>query len=80
MAFLSPIGDASLMGVSVRESDGTVNYRQIFNSGFNIVYLRSSSGADYTDCRLAANYSAATAAGLTVGFYHFLTARNTDKH
>ena len=79
MAYISPIGDAALMAVSVRESDGSVNYTQVFNNGFTIVYLRASSGADYTDCRLGTNYTAAVKAGLSVGFYHYLTARTVEE-
>lgn len=73
--FLSPLGNATLMGVSVQESDGTIDYERVRRAGFSIVYLRASSGADYADCRLKANVDAANRTELEVGFFHVLTAR-----
>ena len=73
--FLSPLGDASLLGATVRESDGNVNFTRVHDARISILYLRATSGADYVDCKLNANYAAATKAELDVGFLHYLTAR-----
>lgn len=72
---ISPLGTASLRGVTVRESDGAVDYAAVKADGFSIVYFRATAGASYADCRLDASLKAAQAAGLTVGFLHYLTAR-----
>ena len=72
---LSPLGTASLRGVTVRESDGAVNYAAVKADGFSIVYFRATAGASYADCRLDPSLTAARKAGLTVGFLHYLTAR-----
>ena len=46
---LSPLGTASLRGVTVRESDGAVNYAAVKADGFSIVYFRATAGASYAD-------------------------------
>lgn len=76
---LPPLGDARYQGVIVHESDGTIDFDRLREAGFSIVYLRATSGADYVDCRLQANEQAAFAAGLEVGYYHYLTARTISE-
>ena len=73
--FLSPLGEATLLGATVRESDGIVNFTRVRDARITILYLRATSGADYVDCKLNANYASAVKAGLSVGFMHYLTAR-----
>ena len=73
--FLSPLGEATLLGATVRESDGIVNFTRVREARITILYLRATSGADYVDCKLNANYASAVKAGLSVGFMHYLTAR-----
>ena len=75
---LPPLGDASIQGVIVRESDGTVDFRQLRDDGFTTVYFRATAGDDYVDCRLNTNVRAATAAGFQIGYMHYLTARNVE--
>ena len=38
---LPPLGDAAIQGVIVRESDGTVDFRQLRDDGFTAVSFRS---------------------------------------
>lgn len=75
---LPPLGEASIQGVTVRESDGTVDFRQLRDDGFTTVYFRATAGDDYVDCRLNTNVRAATAAGFQIGYMHYLTARNAE--
>ena len=75
---LPPLGEASIQGVIVRESDGTVDFRQLRDDGFTAVYFRATAGDDYVDCRLNTNVRAATAAGFQIGYMHYLTARNAE--
>lgn len=72
---LPPLGNATIQGVTVREADGAVNFEKVRDAGFSTVYLRASAGDNYVDCRLNANARAAAAAGLDVGYTHYLTAR-----
>lgn len=75
---LPPLGNATIQGVSVREADGSVNFERLRDAGFSVVYLRATAGDDYVDCRLNANARAAAAAGLDVGYFHYLTARTPE--
>lgn len=76
---LQPLGDASIQAVTVRESDGTINFARLREDGFSAVYLRATAGDDYVDCRLNANARAAEEAGLKVGYLHYLTARTENQ-
>lgn len=76
---LPPVGEASIQGVIVRESDGSIDFNRIREAGFRIVYLRATSGTNYVDCRLQNNEQAAISAGLEVGYYHVLTARTVSE-
>ena len=58
---LPPLGDPSIQGVLVRESDGPVDFSLVREAGFTAVYFRATSGPTYVDCRLNANVSAALA-------------------
>ena len=73
---LPPLGEATIQGVTVRESDGAVNFARVKEAGFSAVYLRATAGDDYVDCRLNTNARAAASAGLEIGYAHYLTARN----
>ena len=75
---LPPLGDATIQAVTVRESDGAIDFARLREDGFTAVYLRATAGDDYVDCRLNANARAAAEAGLQVGYLHYLTAR-TEK-
>lgn len=76
---LPPLGDASIQAVTVRESDGTIDFARLREDGFTAVYLRATAGDDYVDCRLNTNSRAAAEAGLQIGFVHYLTARNENQ-
>lgn len=77
--YLSPLGDADIQGVTVRESDGTIDFQRLREDGFTAVYLRATAGDDYIDCRLNANAHAAAEAGMLIGFLHYLTARTVEE-
>lgn len=75
---LPPLGEASIQGVLVRESDGQVDFNRVRDAGFTAVYFRATSGPYYVDCRLNANIANAQAAGLDVGYAHYLTANTVE--
>lgn len=76
---LPPLGDASIQGITVRESDGTIDFARLREDGFTAVYLRATAGDDYVDCRLNTNARAAAEAGMQIGYLHYLTARTEDQ-
>ena len=75
---LPPLGEASIQGVTVREADGAIDFPQLREDGFTAVYLRATAGDDYVDCRLNTKSRAVAAAGMQLGYLHYLTARTVD--
>lgn len=76
---LPPLGDASIQAITVRESDGTIDFARLREDGFTAVYLRATAGDDYVDCRLNTNSRAAADAGYQIGYVHYLTARTEEQ-
>ena len=66
-------------GIDVSDWQGYINYASVRESGIEIVYIKSSQGSNIKDPYFEINYENAKANGLKVGFYHFLTATNTDQ-
>ncbi len=66
-------------GIDVSEYQGTINYNLVRDSGIEIVYIRSSEGTNFIDPYFRENYNNAKAAGLKVGFYHYVTSRSPSE-
>ena len=66
-------------GIDVSMWQGDIDFNKVAASGVDTVYIRSSLGCDYTDPYFAQNYERARAAGLNVGFYHYVTARTVSQ-
>ncbi len=66
-------------GIDVSNWQGYIDYREVKNSGIDVVYIKSSQGANIVDAYFRINYNNAKANGLKVGFYHFLTARSEEE-
>ena len=66
-------------GIDVSEWQGNINFEGVKNSGIEVVYIRASEGFNYTDTYYFKNYNGAKQYGLKVGFYHYVTARNTRR-
>ena len=75
--YLQPIGKVTHEGLDVSEFQGKIDWNRVRSDGKTAVYIRSSLGNDYIDARFEENYAGAKAAGLIVGFYHYVTAENT---
>lgn len=75
---LSPSSDSIYRGIDVSEFQGSIDYAAVKNAGIDVVYIRSSEGTNFIDPYFRTNYENAKANGLKVGFYHYVTARNTD--
>lgn len=66
-------------GIDVSQWQGDVDYAQVAAAGIRVVYIRSSLGGSYVDPYFEQNYQRAKAAGLSVGFYHYVTARSASQ-
>ena len=66
-------------GVDVSEWQGDIDFDAVRRSGVDIVYIRAGEGSNYTDAYLNQHYDGARAAGLKIGFYHYVTASNTEE-
>ena len=78
-AALAPADDNQFSGIDVSKWQGDIDFSRVAAQGIEAVYIRSSSGTDYQDPQFERNYESAKAAGLKVGFYHAMTARNTSE-
>lgn len=74
---ITPSSDPQYQGVDVSDWQGYIDYRQVRESGIQVVYIKASQGSNIKDPYFDINYENAKANGLKVGFYHFLTATNT---
>lgn len=66
-------------GIDVSMWQGDIDFERVAASGVDTVYIRSSLGSDYVDPYFQQNYDRARAAGLNVGFYHYVTARTVSQ-
>lgn len=69
----------AIEGIDISAWQGEIDFTKVKDSGVEIVYIRSSAGDSYVDEYFEINYEKAKEAGLDIGFYHFLTARNTEE-
>lgn len=76
---ITPSSEPRYQGVDVSDWQGYIDYRQVRESGIEVVYIKSSQGKNIKDPYFDINYENAKANGLKVGFYHFLTATNTGE-
>lgn len=65
-----------MKGIDIYSGNGNVDFNAVKASGVDIIYIKATEGITYTDITYKDFYSRAKAAGLKVGFYHFLRANN----
>ena len=68
--------DDTIAGIDVSKWQGEIDFNQVAASGVEIVYIRACYGASMVDEYFESNYAKARAAGLKIGFYHYITATN----
>lgn len=61
-------------GIDVSRWQGEIDFEAVAASGVEVVYIRASVGDSTVDPYFRRNYENARAAGLKIGFYHFLSA------
>ncbi len=71
--------DIRYQGIDVSDWQGYINYAEVKADGIDVVYIKSSQGNNIKDPYFDINYENAKNNGLKVGFYHFLTATNTQE-
>ncbi len=76
---ITPISNPKYNGIDVSDWQGYIDYSQVKQSGIEIVYIKASQGNNIKDPYFEINYENAKRNGLKVGFYHFLTATNTEE-
>lgn len=74
-----PSSNQIYQGIDVSNWQGNINFSAVRNSGIEVVYIKSSEGQSYIDPYFETNYNNAKANGLRVGFYHYVTATNTEE-
>ena len=75
---IPPSGGRQYRGIDISEFQGEIDFEEVRRSGIEAVYIRVSAG-EYTDEYFAENYERAKAAGLKIGFYHYVTARSVEE-
>ena len=76
---ITPSLEPRYQGIDVSDWQGYIDYRQVRESGIEVVYIKASQGSNIKDPYFDINYENAKANGLKVGFYHFLTATTTRR-
>ena len=74
-----PSSNNIYQGIDVSNWQRIIDFSTVKSSGIDIVYIKSSEGRTYIDPYFEANYNNAKLNGLKVGFYHYVTARNTSQ-
>ena len=75
---IPPSGGRQYRGIDISEFQGEIDFEEVRRSGIEAVYIRGGAG-EYTDEYFAENYERARAAGLKIGFYHYVTARSVEE-
>lgn len=75
---IPPSGGRQYRGIDISEFQGEIDFEEVRRSGIEAVYIRVGAG-EYTDEYFAENYERARAAGLKIGFYHYVTARSVEE-
>jgi lysozyme len=76
---LGPASGTMYTGLDVSEFQGSIDFSQVAAAGYEAVYIRAGWGDGNDDPYREQNYSGATAAGLKVGFYYYVTAQDTEQ-
>ncbi len=74
---LPPVEGPQYNGIDIsRWQGGSIDFSQVQEAGYSIVYIRAGGGGDYTDPDFERYYTQAKAAGLNIGFYYYVDATN----
>ena len=76
---VEPESSSEYEGIDVSRYQENIDWETVANAGMEVAIIKSSEGVDYTDPNFEVNYEGAKAAGLKVGFYHFLIATTVEQ-
>lgn len=65
-----------MKGIDIASYQQNVDFVKVKNSGIEIVYIKATEGVTYNNPLLESQYRGAIAAGLKIGFYHYLRAND----
>lgn len=65
-----------MKGIDISSNQGSVNFDYVKNTGCEVVYIKATEGLSYINPYLISSYKGAKAAGLKIGFYHFMHAND----
>ena len=74
---LEPDSQPIYSGIDVSSWQGEIDFQKVKDAGIEVVYIRAGVGESAVDSHFRQNYESAKAAGLKVGFYHYVTAEDT---
>lgn len=66
-----------IKGIDVSRWQGNINWQQVKNSGIRFAILKASDRSNRPEEKFNTNYNGCMAAGLPVGAYHYVYARDT---
>lgn len=75
----SAVDETTYKGIDVSSYQGSIDFASVADDGIEIVYIRADDGSGSVDTYFERNYANAKAAGLKIGFYHYITATTTDE-
>ena len=64
-----------LKGIDISKHNGNVNFTEVIKSGVDIVIIKATEGVDYIDPLFEQHYKEAYGAGISIGFYHFMSEK-----
>lgn len=65
-----------MKGIDISVYQPNLNFKSIKASGVETVYIKATEGLTYNNKLLKSQYEGAKAAGLKIGFYHYLRAND----
>ncbi|WP_049041856.1 GH25 family lysozyme, partial [Clostridium sporogenes] len=64
-----------MRGIDISMHNGNINFDSVKNAGYDVVIIKATEGVQYVDPFLGQHYNGAKAAGLNIGFYHFMSEK-----
>jgi GH25 family lysozyme M1 (1,4-beta-N-acetylmuramidase) len=64
-----------MKGIDISSYQPSVDFEKVKAAGIEVVYIKATEGTSYTNPYLRTHAVAAKAAGLKVGFYHFMSPK-----
>lgn len=63
----------NLKGIDISMWKENIDFNKVKNAGYSMVIIKATEGVEYVDPQMINHYNLAKAAGLKIGFYHFMS-------